>query len=175
MPDPGLARYSVWAFCRRERFPENMRRLCRLRSQWRRNHSNPTSAIHSAMSAFFGSTVAAIARLLSRQSSIFVGSPSEPVVYTRTTLFAPAVFSFLPLGVYARQVGTKGSEKFSWLLVQIMVDKLTSWSSSDSLLCYGCHLYAGNLNLDTSRCKVLRFGEWLGKWREKTSGDASRA
>lgn len=40
---------------------------------------------------------------------MFVGSPSDPVVYTRIALFEPAVMSFLPLGVYVREVGPGGS------------------------------------------------------------------
>lgn len=38
-----------------------------------------------------------------------VGSPSEPVSYTLTTLFDPAVTNCLPLGVYVRKVGPEGS------------------------------------------------------------------
>lgn len=56
-------------------------------------------------------TPAAIDRLFSWQSSILEGSSSEPVVKTRQKLSTPAVTSFLPFGVYARNVGPGASSQ----------------------------------------------------------------
>jgi hypothetical protein len=50
-------------------------------------------------------TVAATAVLESGQSSIVVGSASEPVWKMRMALFNPTVTSLVPSGVYARNVG----------------------------------------------------------------------
>ena len=41
----------------------------------------------------------------SGQSSIFVGSPSNPVLYTRVVLLDPTVINLVPSGVYDRYVG----------------------------------------------------------------------
>lgn len=52
---------------------------------------------------------------------MFVGSPSDPVVYTRIALFDPAVISFLPLGVYVREVGPGGSEPHGKLSIRVRI------------------------------------------------------